>query len=163
MEETWKKINDYDNYMVSNLGKVKSLNFRRTKVEKILKITKHSVGYSAVSLSKNGKLTPFLVHRLVACAFLNNNKRLSDVNHINGNKKDNDVNNLEWVSHSENQKHAYKMGLNRATNNKIIINIENGIFYQSITEASKTTNTSIQYLSMMLNGICKNKTNLKFT
>lgn len=161
MEETWKKINDYDNYMVSNLGKVKSLNFKRTKTEKILKNIKHSVGYTAISLSKNGKLTPFLIHRLVACAFLDNPSKLSDVNHINGNKTDNNINNLEWVSHSQNLKHAFKTGLHKKTSNKIVINNETGIFYNTIGEASKTINTSIQYLSMKLNGYCKNNTKFK--
>lgn len=147
--------------MVSNLGRIKSLNFRRTKVEKILKSINHSVGYNSISLSKDGKLTPFLIHRLVATAFLNNYENLTDVNHINGNKKDNRVENLEWLNHSENLKHAFKTGLHKKTSNKIVINNETGIFYNTIGEASKTINTSIQYLSMKLNGYCKNNTKFK--
>jgi hypothetical protein len=160
LKEVWKKIKGYDNYEISNLGRVKSLNFKRTKKEVILKNTNHSAGYLAVSLSKNGKLTPFLIHRIVASEFLDNNLDLSDVNHINGIKTDNKLNNLEWVNHSDNLKHAFKTGLHKETSNKIALNTQTGIFYTSMSEAAKSINISIFYLSMMINGKCKNKTNI---
>ena len=162
LNEIWNKIDGYDNYQVSNFGRVKSLNFRRTKKSAILKNTNQSVGYLVVSLGKDGKLNHFLVHRLVASSFLKNNQNLKEVNHKNGNKKDNNLQNLEWISSSNNKNHAHKPGLISKTSNKLVINIENGIFYKSISEAAKTINTSIYYLGMMLNGKCKNKTNIRF-
>lgn len=52
-----------------------------------------------------------LIHRIVATAFIPNPNNLPEVNHKDGNKQNNSVSNLEWVTRSENQTHAYKLGL----------------------------------------------------
>lgn len=54
-----------------------------------------------------------LVHRLVAGAFIANPDGKPCVNHIDGNKTNNNASNLEWVTQSENQLHAYRCGLQR--------------------------------------------------
>ena len=71
-------------------------------------------GYKRVHVSKNGKSKRLLVHRIVATAFIPNPDNLPEVNHKDGNKQNNNVSNLEWVTASENQKHAYKTGLKSA-------------------------------------------------
>lgn len=58
------------------------------------------------------------MHRLVAETFLLNQNYKKEVNHIDGNKNNNNINNLEWVTSSENKKHAYKLGLNKITDTK---------------------------------------------
>ena len=103
MQEIWKPIEDYEGcYEVSNLGRVKSLKFNK---EVILKTCIDSGGYAYNGLRKNGKSKNFLVHRLVAFAFLGKKDYQDQVNHINGDKTDNRLNNLEWVSNVENYCH----------------------------------------------------------
>lgn len=94
--EEWRKIKDFENYQVSNLGRVK--NKRGT----IIKSFDNGHGYLRISLCKDGKHYNRYVHRLVAEAFIDNPHCLSDVNHINQQKDDNCVENLEWVSHKDN-------------------------------------------------------------
>ena len=99
MEEEWKDIKGFEGkYMVSNLGRVKSLNYNNTGKEGILKAYTNVHGYLFVVLYKEGKRKLPLVHRLVAQAFLENPQNLPEVNHKNEDKTDNRVENLEWCS-----------------------------------------------------------------
>ena len=71
----------YDNFKVSNLGRVMSLNYYNTGKAKLLEPFDNGCGYLQVHLSKNGKRDKPLVHRLVAEAFLPNPEGKSCVNH----------------------------------------------------------------------------------
>ena len=113
MVEVWKDIDGYEGwYQVSNLGRVKRIkkihcNHGKTNIvnrEHILTPTTDKKGYSVVVLSNNGKDRKHMkVHRLVACAFIENKERKPQVDHINRIKSDNRVDNLRWVTNSENQ------------------------------------------------------------
>jgi hypothetical protein len=111
--ENWKTIKDYENYQISNLGNVKSLNYNKSNKEKLLKIRLLKSGYCRVYLCKNGKARDFYIHRLVAINFLLKKDKDIQVNHIDGNKSNNNIKNLEWCSQSENMIHSYKIGLNK--------------------------------------------------
>ena len=114
MQEEWKIIEKYPNYMISNLGRIKSLNYHRTGKEQILKQNINGRGYNYVNISCKGKYKNIFIHREVAKAFLHNDKiENTDVNHIDGNKQNNCVNNLEWCTRSENILHAYKNNLKK--------------------------------------------------
>lgn len=107
MTEIWKDIKDYEGlYQVSNLGRVKSLNYRHTGRERVMEPSKHKVGYLLVSLCKDGKQKTFLIHRLVAEDFIPNPENKPEVNHKSENKQDNRVENLEWVWHKDNCNHG---------------------------------------------------------
>lgn len=83
-------------------------------------------GYEEVGLSKNKKRKTFLVHRLVASAFILNPKNLPEINHKDGNKQNNLYTNLEWVTSSENQIHAIENGLQKFTEKHRIAAIKTG-------------------------------------
>ena len=95
--EEWKSIPDFENYMVSNLGRVKSVNYRRTGKESLMSLSENNRGYIQVTLrNDNGKKT-FTVHKLVAIAFLSHtpNGRLDVVDHIDNNPLNNRADNLQ--------------------------------------------------------------------
>ena len=85
--EVWKDVVGYEGtYMVSNLGRVKTLHWRGSKVEKILCEKKHTDGYLFVELYKNNTRKPITIHRLVAIAFIDNPQNLPCINHKDENK-----------------------------------------------------------------------------
>ena len=113
--EEWKDITGYEGlYQVSNFGKVKSLNYRRTGKECLLSVTTNNFGYSCVYLNKNGKRNGYYLHRLVAEAFLSNPMLLPEVNHKDENPLNNNVENLEWCTHVYNMN--YGTVINRVKN-----------------------------------------------
>lgn len=68
-------------------------------------------GYERVVLTKDGIRKTYLVHKLVALAFIPNVENKTTINHIDGNKRNNNVSNLEWATEKENQIHKWKNGL----------------------------------------------------
>lgn len=114
--EIWKDIDGYEGrYQVSNLGNIKSLRYLGHNQERIMRLSQHHTGYLIVQLGKHPAKT-FLVHTLVAKAFIPKEEGKRLVNHKDGNKKNNCVCNLEWVSHLENTKHAIITGLRNPHN-----------------------------------------------
>ena len=96
-DEIFREIVGYENYKVSNFG-----NIMNVKTGRIIKSHSRKDGYLQISLC-NIKKYSFLVHRLVAIAFLENPDNKRCVDHINNNRKNNHVNNLRFATHEENQ------------------------------------------------------------
>ena len=106
--EEWQDIEGYNgDYQVSNFGKVRSIKSGKWK---LLKPNNPQKGYSWVRLSSKGIAKCHCIHVLVARTFIPNPKNKPEVNHKDGNKYNCSVDNLEWSTHPENMKHAFKIG-----------------------------------------------------
>lgn len=111
IKEEWKPVVGFEDlYIVSNLGKVKSLNYNRQGIEKEMKLSTSPDGYYYLTLYKNNKGYTKRPNRLVAEAFIPNPNNLEEVNHIDMDRKNNKLNNLEWCSHVDNIAHSHKHG-----------------------------------------------------
>ena len=160
--EEWRKVDGYDNYEVSSLGRVRR--DRANNEKTIFTGTKEIDGYIRVGLSKDGKCRKYKMHRLVAFAFIPNPDPINkiEVNHL-GEKDDNRVCMLEWVSPKENSIHGSKK--NSGTNHKIAINKidpetdEVIKLYKTLNEI-KDDGFTIDKINLCING--KNKTHLGF-
>lgn len=127
--EIFKDIKEYEGlYQVSNLGRVKSLNYNKTGKEKILKPTTNKKGYQFVGLYKEGKTKNFLVHRLVAMAFIPTpmDTNATQVNHKDENPANNCVENLEWCTP--------KYNINYGTHNERIAKRRTGVYNTKISK-----------------------------
>lgn len=174
-EEQWEFIKGYEGlYMVSDLGRIKTIerpdletgggNYYREN--KIKKQGNGTSGYWVMTLCKDKIKKTIMVHRVVAETFLDNPLGKRCVNHINGIKKDNRLVNLEWATHSENNYHAFKMGLMKNAKGadckmskkvkQLTIDGELVNIYPSITDAAK----AIGCYGTAISDVChKNKYN----
>lgn len=147
-EEVWKPIREWEGlYEISSHGRVRSLdrllkNSHGKYVLKgrILKQASFSNKYLFVLLQDKPRKESYLVHRLVAQAFIPNPDGKKEVNHISGDKTDNRVINLEWATRSENLIHRNRvLGMHTSfwEKRRAIWCIEFEKEWESITEASK--------------------------
>ena len=153
-DETWRDIPTFEGlYQVSNLGRVKSLGrpghslfFHFWHDERILRPHKHRDGYLEAELYKDGIRTRFLIHKLVARAFIPNPENKREIAHINSIKTDNRVENLCWVSRYEIMHnpltvahHRAAMALQRGGKNhkaRSVINLDTNQVFETLTSAA---------------------------
>jgi len=99
--DTWKNVVGYDGlYSVSEYGSI--INLRSGKV---LNPSDNGIGYLVITLTY-GEKKSFLIHRLVAIAFIDNPMNYKTVNHKDGNKRNNHISNLEWCTQKQNILHS---------------------------------------------------------
>lgn len=160
--EEWLEAIGYDNYMVSNLGRVThkkdgKTNSDYTNGKIFISQRTDRYGYKQVSLYSNGKQHSKTVHRLVLIAFIENPLNKAECNHKDGNKENNNVINLEWCTHLENMQHAYRTGLMHPEklNKKVTMKTLDGVFkatFASMTLAETITGTSRQVIGQVISG-----------
>lgn len=159
--EIWKDIPGFDGkYQASNYGNVKSLNYRHTNKECIMK-THLCRGYVRVRLCKNGIHTSHNVHRLVYEAFIGPIPDGMQVNHIDEDKSNNKIDNLNLMTPKQNinwgtRNERIAETLKHAEPSKLIICEETGIIYRSIREAWRQTGIYHGHICACCKG--KNKT-----
>lgn len=126
----WRDVVGYEGiYEVSNTGLVRTHKDKTTHSvrhgerkwkQRILKNKTPNGRDVRVTLWKNKKPISYLVHRLVAEAFIPKIEGKESINHLDGDPKNNHVSNLEWCDHKENNNHAFDNGL-MTTNDRIIL------------------------------------------
>lgn len=141
--EQWKDINGYEGlYQVSDCGNVRNLITGR-----VLKQRSNGNGYIRIELWKNQRGRKFYMHRLVAEAFLRRPSNCTEVNHKDLDRANNHVSNLEWVTSSENTRHAVRNDALHAWGNKakpiIATCVTDGTFveYETISQAERALGT----------------------
>lgn len=133
-----KEIKDFPGYVITDNGKVISYKFKKPRV---MKTWLQKSGYENIKLCKENHTYHFLIHRLVAEAFIPNPNNLPEVNHKNKIRNDNRVENLEWCSRKENLYDSYST-LSQIRNFKecLLINSETKEIignFKSISAAAK--------------------------
>ena len=126
----WKQHPIYKNYAVSDCGKV-----RHIKSDAPRAIRHDRYGYGRVNIFHNEKTITRPVHRLVAETWIDNPENIKTVNHKDGDKSNNAVSNLEWMTASENTKHAFRNGFVKTCHQVEI----DGIAYYSKREVERKT------------------------
>ena len=156
MEEHWKVIKEFPRYEVSDLGNVRN---RKTKHLKAFRTDND--GYKKVTLMTITDRKYYhlkTVHRLVAETFLGGPHPDLQVNHKNGIKDDNRLENLEWVTPSQNVKHAYDTKLRRPSGGRGPIRpvriVETGIVYSNLKECADFIKCSPGTVSRCVRGEC---------
>lgn len=155
--EIWKDVVGYEGiYEVSNIGNVRTNKDKVTYSirhgerhwnQRVLKQKTDKNGYKRVSLWTNKKNKDWLVHRLVAIAFINNDNNYPMVNHMDAKPYNNHVENLEWCDSNHNVNHAFDNGLMKSKKVKLLSNDGEEFIFRSLTKASEFLGYNHSYLS----------------
>jgi predicted XRE-type DNA-binding protein len=154
--EVWKVIEDFPDYYISNLGRVKSFKKCRGVDYRILKQTEDANGYFIVGLSKNGKVKNKYIHRLMYEAFKEKLEKGYDAHHINGDTKYNFIENLESKPHGKHssdhkkgEKHP-NFGKHHSKETKIKMSDNHANFKGEKSPNSKLTEEQVIQIKLLL-------------
>lgn len=158
-ENNWKEIPNHKGFYVSNDGRICSYKKSYNKYTLLTPYLNQRVGRYYVRFGGKN----FSIHRLVALCFVDGKtEEKNTVNHIDGNPLNNHYTNLEWVSQSENNKHAYDV-LNGTKNKaysrrkfkKLVLNDK--YEFKTIEALSKFLGLSWTQTSRYIDGEVSNK------
>ena len=159
--ETFVKIEGFDNYEVSNLGKVRNI-----KSGRVLKPRLDKDGYLTHCLYGHDKRKFLFLHRIIATAFIDNPEGKPCVNHIDENKLNNDLSNLEWCSVRENLIHGTrtKRAAEKHFKKVIQLDLNDNILnvFESIKQAERETGALARHISACCNGRIKSSGGFKW-
>lgn len=164
--EEWLEVPGFEHYIVSNTGRVKSVDrdefveskrgglYARARFGRELKQAVDRYGYMKVVLQKDGKRHYFTVHRLVAMAFVPNPRNLDVVDHIDFDRKNNNATNLRWVTATENLFLSHDAGNQHINATPIIATDPQGNVhhFRSQKDAAKIAGVGQWAISRALNG-----------
>ncbi len=144
--ETFVKIEGFEKYEVSNLGKVRNI-----KSGRVLKTSLNNNGYLRLFLCKNNKRKHLYLHRIIATAFIDNPDEKPCVNHIDENKLNNDLSNLEWCTARENLIHGTrtKRAAEKCFKKVIQLDLNDNVLneFESMKQAERETGVSVRRIS----------------
>ena len=135
MVETYKKIEGFENYSVSDFG-----NVRNDKLGKCIKGRDDGHGYLRVCLMKNKKKHDKSIHKLTALAFLPNPENKKCIDHIDNNKVNNNLLNLRFATHSQNSKNRSISSKNTSGTKGVCWNKKSQKWHAQITINGKQIN-----------------------
>lgn len=163
MKEIWKTTKQSEYYMVSNYGRVRSIDkvirfwhkgkkdwVERLEKGKILKLTPNPNGYTRVTMWDRCTPKTESIHRLVAEAFIPNPDNEPLVHHIDHNRQNNRYDNLMWVSYEYNNKESWESGAQKINSGNFKkgqpsitrkkIKCSNGLIFESSYHAAEWIN-----------------------
>ena len=152
--ETFVKIEGFEKYEVSNLGKVRNI-----KSGRILKPHLNHNGYLKHHLYRHDKQKELFLHRIIAIAFIDNPGKKPQVNHIDENKLNNDLSNLEWCTGRENIIHGTrtKRVAEKLSKKVIQLDLNDNVLneFESMRQAERETGVLVGNISSCCNGKTK--------
>ena len=152
--ETFVKIEGFEKYEVSNLGKVRNI-----KSGRIIKPFLNNSGYLLHCLCENNKKKNLLLHRIIATAFIDNPEEKPCVNHIDENKTNNDLSNLEWCTVRENIIHGTRIKRSSEKHFKKVIQLDlnDNVLneFESMKQAGQETGIDASSIGKCCNGKLK--------
>lgn len=154
--ERWKDIEEHSDYQISSNGRVYS-----KKTNRFLRPRPSGWGYLQVIIYDRKKTWTLSIHRLVAEAFIDGGDPSLEVNHMDGDKHNNFVWNLEWVTRSQNNQHAFNTGLRTGRSTSVMI-VETGEVFRTVKDCAEHIDGFASGISAVLNGRFPHYKGLRF-
>ena len=153
MNSLEKQIPGFDGYTITDDGKVISYKF---KTPRVMRTWLQKSGYENIKLCRENKTYHFLIHRLVAQAFIPNPDNLPEVNHKNKKRADNRVDNLEWSTRKDNLYDSYSTMSPVRNHVDCILYDSNGDFVEEFSSVKAAAEYAYERFNTSISGMMRN-------